>query len=195
MSDNHDLLERDIQILEAMVADLPDYLMSEATRWTMRQPELPPLTIGGCLMRLHRLGVLKNKLSPEQQSRLQTAVDQYDQSLIEKVVRFETRAHQELHARLGEWSQCLRTLQCTSEQYANKVDTRVVIEALIDALKERPYELEAQVLTETRSLDYNLRSRWHSGSFVWDDVWQPAYPQAHYWWLYGHPVQKLEHAR
>lgn len=187
MEKTHEILVRDIQILEAMVAELPDYLMSDAPRWTL-QPNMPPLTIGGCLMRLHRLHALRNKLSPALHTRLKKTADQFDEALVERVVRFETRAHQELHARLGEWANCMRTLQCAAGEYANKVDTRVVIDALIQALQKPPYQLQPQVLKERDSLDQHLRGRWQPGEFVWMDIWQQAYPRDKYWWLYGQPA-------
>ena len=74
-----------------------------------------------------------------------------------------------------------------AEYYASVVDTRVVITALLNKLRLPPYQLNPHVPNEVDQLDGHLRSRWHSGEFVWPAVWQPAYPADEYWWLYGRP--------
>lgn len=190
MNTNFALFETDLAILEAMVAELPAYLMSDATRWPL--PQMPALTLGGILMRLQRLQLLQMDAPVPMQQRLAAVKAQYETHLTEKIVRFEARAHQELHARLGEWTACLRKLHCVGEQYAEKADTRVVTEALIDALQERPYQLETQIVDEVAALDRNLRSRWQPGAFIWNPFWEAAYPPHQYWWLYGQPTSVLE---
>jgi hypothetical protein len=72
-------------------------------------------------------------------------------------------------------------------RYASEVDTRVVITALIDKLEGRPYQLDQRIQEELATLDRSLHRRWQIGEFVWSHVWQPAYPQDRYWWLYGEP--------
>lgn len=180
-------LLQDLSILEAMLNELPEYLMSDATRWPI-QADIPPLTIGGCLMRIRRLGKLQRQLPHLDKSRYDLAVARYEDILLEKVVRFEMRAHQEVHVRLGEWSTCLGETHIQRDRYIDKVDTRVVIEETIRALQKRPYHLQEQVTKEVDVLDKNLKSRWHPGDFVWQAVWQPAYAQESYWWLYGAPA-------
>ena len=187
MNDDQHVLLHDLTILEAMLDKLPEYLTSDATRWSI-QADMPPLTIGGCLMRLQRLGKLQAQLPHLDKNRVDLAVTRFDEALIEKVVRFEKRAHQELHARLGEWSICLREPHIQTKRYIDKVDIRVVIAEMIRALQKKPYHLEQQVIQEIDILDKNLKRRWHPGEFLWPVVWQPAYPSQYYWWLYGSPV-------
>lgn len=192
MNNEHQVLEHDLKILEAMAAEMEDYLLrSEVTQWTLAGLDTPKLTIGGYLMRQHRLQALRDRLTSSEQSRLDAAVERFEQALVEKVVRFEHRVHQELHTRLGEWGGCLRNLSHQMEvdpsYYASVVDTRVVITAMIDKLKNPPYRLDKQIINEVTVLDRNLRSRWQPGEFVWLSLWQPAYPPEKYWWLYGTP--------
>lgn len=183
------LLERDLMILEAMVKDLDAYLMSESMWWAMAQSDMPRLTLGGCLMRRHRLLILQNQLDREQQKRLVAAIQQFDEVLDEKVIRFEYRAHQELRARISEWAGNLRELKSNVmaeiEHYANVVDTRVVITATLDKLQEPPYQPAEKITQELAHLDQNLRNRWQAGEFIWPLVWKPAYPRDKYWYLYG----------
>ena len=187
MDNSQATLLRDLTIFEAMVADLPEYLMSDVIRWPM-QVDMPQLTIGGCLMRIQRLGKLYAQLPHLDKARYDLTLAQFEDALHEKVVRFEMRTHQELHTRLGEWSACLREPHIQAKRYIDKVDIRVVIAAMTIALSQNPYHLEQQITNQIDILDKNLKNRWHPGTFVWDFVWQPAYPPQFYWWLYGSPI-------
>jgi hypothetical protein len=196
MNDERQILRTDLVILEEMVIELEPYLMSDTIRWPMTKQDRPELSIGGCLMRQHRLEVLRDRLPPEEQSRVDAAIKQFGLTLKERVIRFECRAHQELHVRLGEWTGFLRCLtkykgtkiaKARIARYAGEVDTRVVVTALIDKLRNPPYELDRRILEQVTMLDRSLRNRWQEGDFVWAPVWQPAYPSDRYWWLYGKP--------
>lgn len=186
-----DVLEQDLYVLQEMVSRLGEYLLSEETHWEMREPGMPKLTIGGCLMRLHRLHVLQAQLSPIGQEQLSKATGQFEELLQGSVVRFEEKTHQELHARLRDWvsyfADLSRHMLTDQGYFADKVDARVVITAMIDKMQTAPYHLQQQILNELASLDNNLRQRWQPGAFVWNQVWQPAYPATRYWYLYGAP--------
>ncbi len=190
MTENQ-IIEQDLRVMEQMAAEMDAYLISECTHWVMGNGEMPPLTIGGYLMRYDRLTILCKKLRLEDQVRVRQAAALYDEALKEKVVRFEARAHQELHGFISGWVRHLKTLaSCKGDytpKYAKLVDTRVVIDAIMKRLEKFPYQLDRKVAEELNSLDKNLHSRWQKGAFVWDEMWQPAYPQDEYWWLYGQP--------
>ena len=146
-------------------------------------------------MRQHRLLAVKENLQDEDAERLEVAIKLFDDALVEKIVRFEYRAHQELHSRIGEWVGYLRDLgsKVSSEvnYYAGIVDVRVVITSLIEQLQKHPYKLADGVQEEVSDLDKNLRGRLIEHEFVWDKVWKPAYPRDKYWWLYGCPKRAL----
>jgi hypothetical protein len=185
-----DRLRRDLEVLEAMAAEMDDYLRSDVLFWPMSRPDLPRLTVGGYLMRQNRLLALPELLDTAEKARLEAAINQFNEALVEKVVRFEQRAHQEVHARLRQWSEHLRDLKreaSNRDYYATTVESRALIEALINRLKMPPYQLEPSVLEELAAYDNNLRKRWKLGAFVWPEGWQPAYPKPAYWWLYGRP--------
>ncbi len=191
MHSKRDLFERDLYTLETMVAHLPDYLISDSTAWGIYKHDIPKLTIGGCLMRQHRLSAMQALLSPQQQERLHNTISTLNEILANNVVRFEQKSHQELHARLGEWMHCLRHLSKHIDEdgcyYGDKVDIRVVISALIYQMQQDPFKLEEQITTQVQTLDNNLKTRWQSGEFVWIQEWQGAYPANEYWYLYGFP--------
>ena len=195
MNEEYTVLLHDLLILEEMAANMAAYLVSDITNWTIPRSNMPKLTIGGYLMRQHRLRVIQDRLQPDDQVRLFTTTQKFDDTLVERVVRFEDRAHQELHARIGQWINYLRDLggRVASEAnyYAGIVDTRVVITSLIVQLQKHPYQLEQGVLEEVNTLDNNLRVRLEDCEFIWDAVWKPAYPKEIFWWLYGCP-RRLE---
>lgn len=184
-------LKQDLKILEAMASEMDEYLTSQTLFWPLSDSSLPRLTLGGYLMRQYRLVQLREMLEPDDQLRLDAAIEQFNEALTEKVVRFEQRAHEELHARLRQWSEYLRDLSKESfaagDFYPSAVQTRAMIRALVDKLKMPPYEFDERVLTEIEAYDRALRNYWRPGDFVWPDEWQPAYPQRDYWWLYGRP--------
>ena len=102
MNSEHTIILHDLLILEEMASNMDAYLVSDAREWTIPRSNMPKLTIGGYLMRQERLLVLENQLKVEDSNRLKAASKLFDEALVEKVVRFETRAHQELHSRIGE---------------------------------------------------------------------------------------------
>jgi len=174
-----------------MAANMALYLDSDVVDWTIPQANMPRLTIGGYLMRQQRLLAFQDILSAKDQVRLVEAISQFNADLKERVVRFEVRAHQELHMRIAEWIGFLRDLKRYSavevNYYARIVDTRVVMKELLDKLQTPPYKLDEGVLDEVLTIDRLLMSRFTKGGFVWDPMWEAAYPRSEYWWLYGTP--------
>ncbi len=191
MTDAVKKLKRDLIILEAMAADMNDYLISQSLFWPLSDTSMPRLTLGGYLMRQHRLAGLRNLLDQENQDRLDKATEKFNEALVEKVVRFEQRAHDELHARLRQWNEYLKDVGKESiaagDFYSSAVETRLIIALLLDKLEMPPYELDKRVLGELGSYDTALRNYWSTGEFVWYPEWRPTYPKESYWWLYGHP--------
>jgi hypothetical protein len=195
MSEAVDKLREDLKILEAMAAEMDEYLRSQVLFWPMSQSNLPRLTIGGYLMRQHRLQELSTLLSESELTRRDKAVVIFNQSLVEKVVSFEDRAHQEAHARLRQWGEYVKELHdrnlAVADFYHAHVQTRAMIASLIAKLEMPPYELDERVPSQLETYDRVVRNFWHRGDFVWPAEWQPAYPQTGYWWLYGRPREPV----
>lgn len=189
VSEAVDKLREDLKILEAMAAEMDKYLRSQVLFWPMSQSNLPRLTIGGYLMRQHRLQQLSIFLSETELTHRDKAMEIFSQALVEKVVRFEDRAHQEVHARLRQWGEYLKELHdrnlAVADYYHAHVQTRAMIAALIATLEMPPYELDERVTSQLETYDRVLRNFWQPGEFIWPEEWQAAYPQPGYWWLYG----------
>lgn len=193
MTVEHDVLKHDLAILESMAAGMGDYLASNATWWDMGRGDMPLLTIGGYLMRRHRLGILDYLLSVKEKQSMAAANEVYDKTVSGQIVRFEERALAEIGARMREWTVYLRDLTISQRlaadwaRYEYLADSRVVIGEMIKKLSESPFQLPEHIPTDIAALDHRLSARWTSGAFIWSPVWTPAYPPEPYWFLYGHP--------
>ena len=189
MLDEVGKLAQDATILAEMAGEMDEYLRSDVLFWQMMTGSLPKLTLGGYLMRQHRLLALPELLSAEEQAVVDTAVTQFNHALVEKIVRLEQKGHQELEARIRQWAEYLKDFRwergAAISGYTSAVETRVMITAVTDKLQIPPYQLDSRITEQIALLDGNLRSRWRSGPFLWPDAWQSAYPQADYWYLYG----------
>ena len=193
MAEDHEKLLTDLDVLQEMAADMSSYIRSDVLFWPMGRSDLPRLTLGGYLMRQHRLLALHHLLSDEDRQKLHAAEDAFEAATNEWTVRVEQRIGRELEARLRQWAEYLRDIRSdesakTAAYYGNAVETRAMIAALLARLDTPPYRPDRHAADETALMDKQLRSRFQPGPFVWPDAWQSAYPQSTYWWLYGKPL-------
>lgn len=187
MSTNEKLQE-DLADMAAMSEEMDAYLKSEVLFWPLGGR--PMLTLGGYLMRQHRLLALADELSEEQQEKLNTAVSQFLAANEERIVRFETKANREIEARLRQWSEHLRDVDRAKNDkslYKSGVDPRIMLSVLMEKLATPPYKLDPQLEQRLDMLDMGLRTRWKSGDFILDEVLEPAYDREMFWYLYGEP--------
>lgn len=180
-------LEQDLRTLERFNESIPDYLRSN-TLFYPTGPHYPQLTFGGFLMRQHRLLLLRNQLDQNGKNRLDKIIADFQGALNNNIVRFEAKCHKELPARLRQWIEYLRDIQVdrsVRNYYKTSIEPRVMIDAIVTQLQLPPYQLNSDVPKRLEALDMRLRSRWIQGEFIWEAGWQPAYPKAVYWYLYG----------
>jgi hypothetical protein len=191
MHDGNERLAQDVTTLGAMAGQMAEYLDSEILFWPLGRGDMPMLTLGGYLLREHRLLALPQLLTPEQRTQVDAAIFQFNQTLSNRVVRFEAKAAHELEARLRQWTETLKELEHgtlqRSSNYATVVETRAMIHALNERLSMPPFRTESRLGQQVALLDTRLQGRWTPGEFVWPPEWQPAYPRGEYWWLYGTP--------
>ncbi len=191
MSTAGEKLTKDLEFVELLAAQIDAYLMSDAIFWKTTHPSLPDLTLGGYLMRQARLLALRKSLSETEQARLDTSVAQFNQAIVAKGPRFPQKAQHELEARLRQWDEYLKDVEEErggAVNYSTAAETRTMIATLLDKLQIADYAIPSHIPDKLNTLDDKLRRQWRSGGFVWPAEWQPAYPQAMYWWLYGQPA-------
>lgn len=191
MHDGNERLAHDVAVLAAMAEQMAGYLDSDQLSWPAPRAGMPAMTLGGYLLREHRLTALANLLSSEQQARLSAAIAQFNQALSGRVVRFEQKANGELEVRLRQWEAHIRDIDADTfgrtSNYDTVVEVRAIIQAFLDRLNMPPYHTEQRPLQQLALLDTRLRNRFRPGDFVWPAEWAPAYPQPTFWWLYGAP--------
>jgi hypothetical protein len=190
MSKGTEKLKKDLAILERFSAEMHLYLPSDMLFYPTG-PNIPQLTLGGYLMRQHRLLLLRDLLDSAEQNRLDHAISQAQSVFSQLIVRFEHHAHEELEARFRQWNEYLRDVSRNAAEYADyyesSVEPRVMIKAIVDQFRLPPYELKSTIPDRIKALDQALYARWRTGDFIWPEEWEGAYPVTEFWWLYGLP--------
>jgi hypothetical protein len=192
LAKENEKLDKDLKIMEVMVANMGDYLDSSILFWPTLYADLPKVTLGGYLVREQRLQALKNLLDEAENKQLAQTVKQFANIAAEKGFQLKEKAQRELEARVRQWQEYLRDLEeedrPSLSYYQTSAETRAMITALREKLQSLGVSLPADLVQQVEASDNTLRHRWQAGAFVWPNEWQPAYPQDAYWWLYGQPV-------
>lgn len=179
-------LNRDIHTAKEMASRLNPFVY-EKEIYGFMPDGLPNLTIGGLLMRLHRLSLLDNLLSSDQREQLDIARQQVDSIKQEWLVAFTNKTTRELVLRINEWNQFLN--ECRQDQdecrdmYRSVVEKRVMAQILskeASALKALTPKIENRLI----GIDLQMQEFFKPSSFIWDQRLQQAYPQDQYGVLY-----------
>lgn len=186
-----DFLAIDLAVIRTMAEQLKSYIYRDSLFGYMPS-EMPRLTLGGYLMRQHRLRALSDQLDEDDYQQLQETIEQFKAIADTNVVHVEDKANQELQARLRQWDAYLTDVARNPDEhifeYTSAVQTRIIIEELMKFLSIPPYKLDPASLKWVKSLDEKLQAMWQKDKFIWKSVWQDAYPEEVYWWLYGRPL-------
>lgn len=189
MSAAQEDLLKDLKIITTMAGFVEAYLVGDLLFKPMPDlPGSPPLTPGNFLLRQHRLIALQERfLNTDQRQSLAEAVAQFDEETRIRSQKFEAKANRELKNRTHQWRDYLKEMEedFVPAFYKNQVETRAIIQTLVNRFEDMPAAFDSDALELLAELDTQLRLRWRDGKFVWDEGWQPAYPQNKYWWLYG----------
>ena len=193
MAETADKLHLDAAILAAMAAQTAAYLDNDRILfWPLAAPTMPRLTLGGFLLRRHRLVALFDLLPPTEQATVQAAMAVFNQALEGRTVRFEKKAQRELASRIRQWAAGMGDYLAEARRgrgsqafLATTMEVRAMIAALMEELSSYPYHLDRTLVSRVAELDRQLRGRWVRGPFIWPESWAPAYPADQFWWLYG----------
>ena len=180
-------LQNDLKILERFNEDVAAYLRSDILFYPTGI-NYPKLTAGGLLMRQHRLLLLRDLLTPDERDRLDKAIATFQAALDGHIVRFESHAQKELEIRLHQWRDRVSDLLHERDEqayYANIVEPRLMIAAIIQQLSLPPFQLTSDVPERVLAIDKALRARWVDGDFVLQPELAGAYPKQDFWYLYG----------
>lgn len=183
----------DLQIAEAMTAELEDYIIKNDLYRTLivRIPGADQnlqMTGGDLLSRLYRLQGVRSQLSPELQSRVDAVVAQANKIIYSLRTRFHDRLQREMKARLDslKWflDDCGTDLNRCRAEFPFEMRNRQRIEEL---LKELGSDVSAELTGTLRAIDQRIRNVTHSTDFTWDARLKEIFPRSPYWYLYVSP--------
>jgi hypothetical protein len=189
MSEQNYSIERDLKEAQAMASALVPYVYEDALYGRVGM-NLPSLTIGAILLRLHRLRALQSKLSPAQLDILQNIEAQVHSVSQEWGGHFQKKLVREADARLRDLMTYVREAKESPRTAANaympEALRRTMIADILDAMSASERDgLQAK----TRQVDSELRRYLEDSAFVWSKELEAVYPPETYWWLYKRPRQ------
>lgn len=180
---------QDLRILQAMSSELKDYLLKDILYWRLEGPaSFPLMTLGGYLLRLHRVEALAGRLDPAGQAALRDAHREYETQTRAWSLRAAVKYQQELDARLkllAEYLGELETGVAAAGHWPHEAETRTTVALLLDAARDAfdvtPYAVRV------RALDVSLERRLEPSGFVGDPALAAAYPRETFWWMWRRP--------
>lgn len=197
-------LDRDLEEARAMAEALENYvtggeLYGSVEGMFSTDPDMPTLTLGALLMRLHRLQALESQMTPEQKALLTFVEAENDRVRTDWREHYQGKLHNEAGARLHSleafFAECEDNPQACAGDYLPEAARRTMLEAIVDTLK-RYNMAEIDLGRSLRERDTQIKRFTEPSAFIWDTALQTAYPQAKYWWLYERPaVEQGENVR
>lgn len=181
-------LGSDAQNARMMAAQLDTYLYQDELYGALA-PNRPRLTVGGLLLRLHRLGALRDRLTPSQAADFESALDDLAEARENWAIHYNQKIAREVKARQTSMTWYLEN--CDEKQgditgaYPIEAEKRTILHHLFN----EEHEL-AELRERQAELDAWLRRHVVETDFIWPETVQPAYPPAPFWWLYRWPKKE-----
>ena len=179
-------IDRDVKTVEAMAARLTPYVYEDQLYGSM-PGDLAKLTVGGLLMRLHRLSAISNILTPKQREVLQKATTKLDEVRRDWLVAYEGKIEQEFRARITALNhfvnECMDNPRSCRENYPSEAEKRTMLQELGDEALSLNIMAD-EVKGALSSIDNKLHRYLEPGPFIWDPRLEPAYLRDKYWFLY-----------
>jgi hypothetical protein len=189
MSEQNYSIERDLKEAQAMAEALVPYVYEDELYGRVGM-NMPSLTVGAVLLRLHRLRELSNRLSPDQLSTLQNIEHQVQTVRHEWGNHFEKKLSREAEARLRDIMTYVKEAKEAPRNAANsympEALRRTIVQDILEAMSVSDRET---IGTRVRQVDGDIRRYLQDADFIWSADLRPAYPIETYWWLYKRPHQ------
>jgi len=190
-----DSVSTDLDIAEAMVAELENYLVGNEVYRTITIPnrmgESPrPMSIGDLLTRVNRLHAVRTTLSATDENRLDNMATQFETTTHEMRSRFRELVEREIKTRLNSlnWflQECAEHRERCRREFPFEMRNRQRIEEIVAELDE---ELSDEMAQQIAEIDAHIRTVAEEADFTWHGTLQPIYPRDPYWYLYMLPAQ------
>lgn len=181
-------LDQDVRVLSAMASSLTPYLFEDEIFGSLEH-NMPRLTLGGLLLRLHRLQCLEDALDVEQLETVKNAQLNFEAERTKWAVHYERKIVRELRSRLMALERFLAECSekgsgCASE-YPVQAEKRTMIHHLVGEAS-RLNILAEDIELQLNHADQKLRRLLTGSAFITEDILRVAYPPEEYWWLYGY---------
>jgi hypothetical protein len=196
-------LDRDLAEAQAMAESLLDYARGDQLYGTVdglfgTDPDMPTLTLGQFLLRLHRLQAQESAMTPEQKAIL-TMLESSDEMVRQGwTVHYNGKLVDEAQSRLNSIVAFLSECEddedgCAGSYLPNALD-RTLVQVILDTLDK--YNLpHPDLKTELSRHDAQFHRFTEPSAFVWDERLAPLYPKDKYFWLYERPVEQRARQR
>jgi hypothetical protein len=185
--------EGDLKVLESMASNLTPYLYESEVFGTIA-PNLPKLTVGGLLLRLHRLQGVFDQLSKAQQQRFLNAKEAFENAMAQWAVHYEGKIGQEIKSRLGNYNGYIDDHRDDQAGGHQPDPSEATHRTILQHLREEAQRLglwTSEFNERLGELDQRMRRITKSGSrFTLAPELQSLYPAETYWWLYGPSSEK-----
>jgi len=183
----------DLAVLETLADELEEYIVKDELYRTVRVStpagdQMIQMSGGDLLTRLFRLSGERDKLSLDQQARLDSKRAQVEKTIYSLRTRFHERLAREVKARLDALSWFLD--ECASDpargrgEYPFEIRNRQRIDVIVTELGS---DLTPELKSQISRIDDRIRMMVKPGNFAWDPRLEPLFPRAKYWYLYGSP--------
>ncbi len=187
-------IDRDLNEAKAIADHLIPYVYEDQLYGSIAgmfgSGNAPSLTIGGLVLRLHRLHALEDQLSTDQKAKLSAIEAQNESARKEWTIHYNDKLVQEGNSRLKMieryFSDCDDDPRTCANNYIPEANRRTIVEDIVSTL-QRNGAPNADLVNAAHRIDSKLRRYAQPSDFVWATALQAAYPQDAYWWLYAKP--------
>lgn len=184
----------DLAVAQAMADELETYLQRDVLYWQMDvhgplSSRFPKLTLGGLLLRRHRLNALRDRLSPRQCAALDALSQRVEAVIGHWATLYGAKLQREIAARLNAWARyiledCLESRAACADNYPSQAEVRTMLALLLEEAAKYSHADLAPLQNRLAALDSQFKGLSGLGPFIWDPILAPAYPPDHFWWLY-----------
>jgi hypothetical protein len=188
-------IEYDLNYLQAGLADLEGYLLSNELYWSIDagapagESPYPRMTLGNLFLAATRLS--GRRLSTAERAQLEHLNKSMHAIRQHWLVAWGQKSSREFSARLRLWRDFLDEYRNhpgeNLDRYAYEVTRRVILHLLSSEAQDVPEE-ETDLLN---GMDNLLRAAFLPGRFVWNEKLKNSFPENPYWYLYGTLKEEL----
>jgi hypothetical protein len=181
-----------------MAGQVRQYLIENELLWPLPgrvSGGMPRLTVGGFLLRRHRLAALRDQLSDRQQATLDEALATWQAARAEWTLHYYGKIERSWLMRLNLLQGFLVDCEQAGGQncfdnWPSMAEHRTIVHHLLAEWRDHTSSLR-ELEVALKRVDSGLRShlsQGEDGQFLWLPALQPVYPRDPFWWLWVVPA-------